>query len=352
MAIDTMLKKRKVKIDSKMRQFLPKELNLAQMEKICGKAKYEYDLKSAKQSIHMPIWELLDRGGKRWRPALFLIIAKAFGAKEEKLLDLSIIPEIVHNGTLMIDDIEDNSDLRRGKSAIHKIHGNDIAINAGTAMYYLPLIALKQHKSDFSPKTINAAYEIYAQEMINLAYGQGFDIYWHKGGKTDVTEGMYLQMCAFKTGTLARMAAKLGALFAGANQKQIDLAGEFAESIGIAFQIQDDILNLVGTKEYGKEIGGDISEGKRTLIIIRAFSKLAPNQGRRLIEILNSHTKNQLIIGEAISLIRGTDALEYCSNRARKLVKDAWKKFSFVLKDSPAKAELKEFADYLIERDV
>ncbi len=283
---------------------------------------------------------------------MFLLVAEAYGANPKKLLPLSIIPEIIHNGTLIADDVEDNSDLRRGKPAIHKIYGVDLAINASNAMYFLPLKVLMENKNNFPPKTLNSAYNIYLQEMINLSYGQAFDILWHKGKFAEISEEDYLQMVAFKTGTLARMAAKLGALFANASQKNINLAGEFAESIGIAFQIQDDMLNLTASAEYGKEIGGDISEGKRTLIVLRALKKANKKDAQRLLQILNSHTKNQLAIGEAISIIRGTDALEYSKEKARNLVMKAWTKFSKSLPESKAKKQLKEFADYLIEREV
>ncbi|MEK6953837.1 MAG: polyprenyl synthetase family protein [Candidatus Micrarchaeota archaeon] len=352
MALENNLKKTRKIIDRQILYFFPPKADKKNLLRILGKARYSYDEKSAGLALNEPIWDLLGRGGKRWRPALMLLCGEAFGANPKKLLPYSIIPEIIHNGTLMVDDVEDNSDLRRGKLTIHKIYGGDIAINAGNAMYYLPLKILLENPSKFSPKIINSAYSIYVQEMINLSYGQGFDILWHRGTNADISEDGYLQMCAFKTGTLARMAAKLGALFAGASQKNIELAGEFAESIGIAFQIQDDILNLTASEGYGKEIGGDISEGKRTLIVLRALKQLNPNQRQRLLFILNSHTKNQLIIGEAISLIRGTDALEYSGGKAKELVLNAWEKFSKVLPNSKAKKQLKEFADYLIERKI
>ncbi len=352
MPIESLLSQKRKSVDKEIENYFPKNPTESDLRKICGIPRYAYDLPSAKAALHTPIWELLDRGGKRWRPALFLMVAQAFGKKSQTLLELSIIPEVIHNGTLMADDIEDNSDFRSGKPTIHKIYGEDIAINASSAMYYLPLLALFKNKSKFPKSTVILAYEIYSQEMINLAYGQSFDILWHKGKNANVTEDQYLQMCAFKTGTLARMAAKLGAVFAGASEKNVALAGRFAEAIGVAFQIQDDILNLTAKEDYGKEIGGDISEGKRSLIIIRALSKLDSIKRKRLLEILDSHTKDNFKIGEAISLIRGTDALEYSSKRASKIVSEAWAEFSKVLKPTIAKKQLEQFAKYLIERKV
>ncbi len=352
MDLEKYLKTTKNQVDYEISKHLPRFPTAKQLDAICGGVRYSIDPRAAREAVHGPIWDLLDRGGKRWRPALFLLTAEAFGANPKKLLDLAIIPEIVHNGTLLIDDVEDSSDIRRGKPAIHRIYGTDIAINAGNAMYYLPLVPLLRNTKRYRPETLNSAFEIYMQEMVNLSYGQGMDILWHKGKLADISEEDYLQMCAFKTGTIARMAAKMGALFGGANDKQIDLAGEFAASIGIAFQIQDDILNLTATEEYGKEIGGDISEGKRTLIVLRALKQLAPDKKHRLLELLNSHTKDQLKIAEAISIIKGTDAIVYSKERAAELVLNAWLKFSPALKDSAAKLLLKEFADYLVERRI
>ncbi len=352
MDIRKVLAKNAPAIDTAIEGYIPKKLTLASLEKAAGKARYAYSVESAQAAVNTPIWELLGRGGKRWRPTLFLLIAQAFGAKPKPLLDLAMVAEVVHNGTLMVDDVEDNSDLRRGLPCIHKIHGVDVAVNAGNAMYFLPLLAFMRHRGQFSEKTMLAAYEIYAQEMINLSYGQGFDIWWHRGNEPHVTEAQYLQMCAFKTGTLSRMAAKLGALFAGASEKDIALAGQFAEAIGIAFQIQDDILNLVADElEYGKEIGGDITEGKRTLMTIHALSHAPAVEKARLLSLLESHPKDQPRIREAIRILESNGSIDYARAYAKKLVTEAWKNFAPELKEGEAKESLQSFADYLIERD-
>ena len=345
------LKEKKPLIDRAIAKYIPRRLSKKSMILACGKARFGYDLKSATASINKPIWDLLDRGGKRWRPALFLLFVEAMGKNQRAFVDYSIIPELVHNGSLMVDDIEDCSDLRRGKPCTHHLFGIDVAINAGNALYYLPLITLIQSK--FSPRIRSLAYEAYIQEMINLSYGQGLDIHWHRGGSPKVTEKQYLQMCAFKTGTLARLSAKLGVILPGGSVKKAKVAGEFAEAIGVAFQIQDDVLNLVGDeKVYGKETGGDISEGKRTLMVIHSLNHLPKNKAKKLLSILNSHTKSRSKIREAISLIKSTNSINYAQKIARSLVSRAWKKLDSSFSRSPAKSKLKAFADYLIERDV
>ncbi len=353
MDIKKLLESRRKEIDEKIREYIPEKLDEATLEKTCGKPRYAYDVETASKAVNEPIWNLLSRGGKRWRPVLFLLTNEAFGGKQENVMDFVVIPEVVHEGTLIVDDCEDSSELRRGKPCIHKIYGIDVAINAGNAMYYLPLLSLMKNRDKFPKEVMLSAYEIYSQEMINLSYGQAMDIWWHKGKKYNVSEDEYLQMCAYKTGTLARMSAKLGALFAGASGEQIEKVGKFAESIGVAFQIQDDILNLVG-EEFGKGkgVGEDIHEGKRTLIVIHCLEHAGERDAGRLREILLMHTNDETLIREAIDLVKKTSSIEYCKKKAADIVREAWKELEPLLKKSDAKEALKAFADYLVQRKI
>ncbi len=269
----------------------------------------------------------------------------------EELAPIAASAEMIHNGTLMVDDIEDDSELRRGKSCIHKTYGVDVAINAGNAMYFLALQSFLRGK--YPKDRILKGYEAYAVEMIRISYGQAMDIYWHRGKSQNVTEGQYLQMCAFKTGTLARLAAKWGAIFGGGSDEQIDAAGRLAESIGVAFQIQDDILNIAGDEaKYGKEIGGDITEGKRTLMTIYAMEKASKEDSKLLVSILLEHTRDQKKIGKAISIIKGTGAVERANASAKEIVKSAWKEFDKLYPKSKSKDELKMLADFVVERSM
>ncbi|MFH0836018.1 MAG: polyprenyl synthetase family protein [Candidatus Micrarchaeota archaeon] len=353
--IKSILARRKPEIDAVIERYIPRKNTKESIEFVYGKPRFKYDLETATRSINDLVWDFLDRGGKRWRPALFLMTAEAIGGKKalEKVKEFVLVPELVHNGTIIVDDIEDNSDMRRGKPCLHKIYGVDLAVNAGNAIYFIPLLAFKKNKDKFEAETLVKAYEIYAQEMINVSLGQGFDIYWHKGLKENVSEDEYLQMCAYKTGTLARMSAKLGALLAGGTDAQIEAAGRYAEVIGVAFQIQDDLLNLIGEEDkYGKEIGGDISEGKRTLMVIHTLNKATAEDAKKLKEILNSHTKEQSKINEAIEILKKYDSLDYAKEKARVMVKEAWSEVDKTFPESEAKQQLHAFAVYLVEREL
>jgi geranylgeranyl pyrophosphate synthase len=350
------LKKTKPEIDQIIEKYLPKKIDSEWLEFTFGKPRYEYNSDAAQKSLVDPIWDFLDRGGKRWRPILFLLVAEAVGGDTEKLKDFVVIPEIVHNGTIMIDDVEDSGELRRGKPCTHKIFGEDIAINTGNFMYYFPLLILLKNKDRFSEGITLKVYEIYLQEMLNLGFGQSADIYWHKGKVSGIKEEEYLQMCAYKTGCLARMAAKLGVVLSGGDDKLTEKIGKVAEAIGVAFQIQDDILDITLTgkerEKFGKVFGNDIKEGKRTLMVIHTLKKATPEDKKRLLEILNKHTDDLEERKEAILIIEKYGAVEYAKRRAKEILEEAWKEAEPLLKESKAKNLLKQFVYYLIERKV
>ena len=352
--IKKLLEEKKELIDKTIEKWVPRKITEDWLKLICGEARYEFDAEIIQKTIIDPFWDFLDRGGKRWRPYLFLLITEALGANAEKYIDLVVIPEIVHNGSIVIDDIEDNSELRRGKPCLHKIFGIDVAINVGNWMYFFPLIPLYKNKDKFDDKTFAKILEVYIQEMNNIHFGQAMDIGWHKGWGKDITIEKYLQMCAFKTGTLARMSAKIAAIVAGASDEVVEKLGRFAESIGIAFQIQDDILNI-SESELAKKKGGvgeDITEGKRTLMVIYTLQNAKKEDAERLEEILNMHTRDEKLIKEAIEIMKKYNAIEFAKKFAKELVKKTWEEVDKILPESEAKQKLKAFAQFLIERDV
>ena len=161
-------------------------------------------------------------------------------------------------------------------------------------------------------------------------------------------------MCAYKTGTLARMAAKMAAVLADADEELVEKLGCFAESIGVAFQMQDDILDLT-SEEFAEKKGGygqDITEGKRTLIVIHTLKVAEKEDRERLIEILNMHTSDQKLRNEAIAIMRKYGSIEYAKKFARKIVQESWREVEKLLPASEAKEKLNAFAKFLIERKI
>jgi geranylgeranyl diphosphate synthase, type I len=342
-------------IDKAIEKYIPRKFGRDAVLFNVNPPMYSYTLEPLNKAIAEPIWDMLNRGGKRWRPALFLLICESLGEKSDYCLDFAIIPEVIHNGTLVIDDIEDSSELRRGKPCTYKIFQTDIAVNAGNAMYYLPLLPLMTQREKLSAEIQRDIYEVYVQEMINLSMGQAMDIAWHRGiaNADELGEGDYLQMCAYKTGTLARMAAKMAAVLSGANRPLVEKLGRFAETIGVAFQMQDDILDLTG-EEFAKKKGGvgqDITEGKRSLIVIYTLKKANSADKKRLIEILNMHTSDQKLRDEAISLTQKYNAIEYVKGTATRLIEESWNEAEKLLPTLEAKEKLKAFAEFLIKRN-
>jgi len=350
--IDSYLQGKKELIDSVLEKYVPREFKKKDLKNLLGKEKYSFDINSADKAISEPVWDFLDRGGKRWRPALFLLLTEALRGDINKVLDFVALIELVHNGTIIIDDIEDNSSIRRGKPCLHKIYGADIAINAGNALYFIPLRVIMN--SDFNVSIKEKAFEIYSQEMINLHFGQSMDIFWHKGKKKEITEKQYLQMVSLKTGTLARLSARLAALLSGKDEDTQEILGKMTETIGIGFQIQDDILDMTAKEreKFGKAFGNDITEGKRSLMVIRVLEIGDEKDKKRLLKILDSHTKDKDMIKEAIGILEKYNAVNYAKNLARKMLKEAWKDAEKVLDESEAKRTLGSFMEYLIEREI
>ncbi|MBS3062686.1 MAG: polyprenyl synthetase family protein [Candidatus Diapherotrites archaeon] len=350
MDIERFLKRQAPVINRELERILPRRLSRSWVVKALGRPELAFDAETVTQAVSRPAWDLLDRGGKRWRPALLVLCCEAVGGSRKKALKFAAIPELVHNGTLIVDDVEDGSVKRRGKPAVHVKFGLDLALNAGNTLYYLPLYPLFHGSSGLNVKVKSSVYDVYCEQMLKLSFGQAMDIYWHNGKKKDVSEADYLQMCEYKTGALACMAAKLGAILGGGTAKQVKVLGRFAATAGVAFQIQDDVLNLRPSTGWGKDRGEDIVEGKRSLVFIHAVKHSPPVARRRLLTIIQAKRKSPASIREAIRLIAASGAFEYAAKRASALVKSSWAKVEKSLPASPAKETLRAFADYLIER--
>ena len=346
-------KKNSPEVEREMKNYIPRKPTKEWIESALGKTVFELDLEAYNEGVNKPIWDLLDRGGKRFRPLLVCVVSEALGGKWEDGMKLAPIVELIHNGTLMHDDVEDDSQARRGKPCIHKVYGIDTAVNTGTIMYFWPMVKILNDEFKLGKEKKMQIYDLYIRELLRVCSGQALDIAWHHGGFIP-SEAEYLNMCLSKTGVLTRFACQLGAIAGGASKEQFDALGEFGQIVGVGFQIQDDILELTEDKfKEGKgSIGGDIHEGKRTLIVIRTLQKANPEDKARLIEILDSHTLEPKLIQEAIDIIKKYDGIEYSKKRAEELVMGAWKKLDKVLPQTHAKTLLRRVAEFLVERKI
>ncbi|MCL7394304.1 MAG: polyprenyl synthetase family protein [Thaumarchaeota archaeon] len=337
-------------VNEALEKYIPRRIDEAWLNRVLGAPEYAYEVESLNKGVFEPFWDLADRGGKRWRPALMLMIYEALGGDPREIAPLAVIPEAIHNGTLAVDDVEDGSEFRRGRPCIHRIYGEDIAINMGNTMYYLPLLVLNEVAIPDEKKL--KILEEYVRMMIRLSLGQAMDIAWHRGIVKEVNESQYLQMTLFKTGALAGFAAKMAAIIADAPEERARMIQRFAELIAVAFQIQDDILNLVGDEaKYGKEIGGDITEGKRTLMVIHALRNLPADEAERLRWILDMRTGDKRLIMEAIDLMKKAGSIDYARKVSEELAMEALEALRRGLPKSESRRKLEVLAEFLIRRE-
>ena len=298
------------------------------------------------------------RGGKRFRPALVLLCCELFGGDPQNALNSAVALELFHNFALIHDDIEDESLLRRGKPTLHLQHGIALALNSGDALLGLVHETLLNNNSRLSSSLSLQIHQHLNKVMRATFEGQALDIGW-VAKRTFPDRAEYREMIARKTGWYSgRGPCQCGALIAGASEKEIETVGSFGEAIGIGFQVRDDLLNLTEKSEnkapiagaggYGKERGGDIAEGKRTLITIELLERLAEKDADRLRSILLAEREHvsESDIDWCISSAERTGALDaavdYCQKQAD-LAASALKK----LPEHSAKTLLAELVDYL-----
>ncbi len=293
------------------------------------------------------LWEFLSLGGKRFRPLLALSSSLACGGKESDALPAAAAIELFHNFTLIHDDIEDNSQMRRGKPCLHIRHGVPLALNAGDGLF---MMVWRAALSIRSPRAAQIQSTLLSSFTAVLE-GQARELGWNQRHDWDLSVDDYLGMAGGKTAALVQASCEVGALCAGAKPAQIKALSSYGHSIGIAFQIQDDILNLVGEEEkYKKEIGGDIHEGKRTLMVMHALPRLSAPNAKRLRAILDSQSAQSADINWAIQQLQSTGSIDYASDYAKKLVEDAQTQLSKLPKNS-AREELEDVAKFIIERE-
>jgi octaprenyl-diphosphate synthase len=271
--------KRLEKIEAQIRSWLPENPDSEWIKKVFNISDENINPALVK-NLSLPGWDLINRGGKRWRPLLMLLTAEAIAGERgaEAALPLTPLVEFPHTASLIHDDIEDNSDERRGKPAAHLLYGTDTAINGGSFMYFLPLACLSACGSAVLKDRVLTAW---ADHMRALHLGQAMDIAWHRDFHSLPGLDEYDSMCRLKTGCLASLAAVLGVYAGTAPARQKPAAvdswkktallaeafGNAAEQLGVGFQILDDVKNLsIGVP--GKKRGDDIVEGKKSLPVL------------------------------------------------------------------------------------
>lgn len=283
---------------------------------------------------------LVDAGGKRLRPAMLLLAAEAVGGDPAAVLPAGLSIELVHNFTLIHDDIMDNADVRRGKTAVHLLWDLSGAILAGDTLYSKSFQILGMAKAD--SKQVLAAMDMLSRTCTSICEGQWLDLEFEK--RMRVTEDEYLEMIEKKTGVLYGASAWTGGVLSGATDDELNGLEEFGRLVGMGFQIHDDVLDLTAPVEVlGKPRGGDLVEGKKTLIMIHAIEN-----GVEL-DIFGREKAAPEEIGDALERLQESGSIDYARERAKLLVENG-KEALGVLGESEAKTLLLELADYMIRR--
>ncbi|HNQ52746.1 polyprenyl synthetase family protein [Methanothrix soehngenii] len=283
---------------------------------------------------------LVDSGGKRLRPSMLLLAAEAAGGEALALAPAAVSIELVHNFTLIHDDIMDNADVRRGRPAVHKIWGQSGAILAGDTLYSKAFQVLGMTAA--SPERILGAMNMLSRTCTAICEGQWLDMEFES--KDRVTENEYMEMIEKKTGVLYGASAGMGALLAGAPLEVVRALDEFGRLTGMGFQLQDDVIDLLTPEEVsGKRQGGDLIEGKKTLIMIHAFANDV------VVPVFSKKDASAEEIFRSISILEGSGSIEYARSRAEEMVAQG-KRALDVLPPSSAKETLLELADYMIRR--
>ncbi|MBO5152343.1 MAG: polyprenyl synthetase family protein [Methanobrevibacter sp.] len=291
---------------------------------------------------------LTKAGGKMLRPSLSLITAEAVGGQKESALKAGSAIELIHTFSLIHDDIMDQDDMRRGMPSVHKVWGDDVAILAGDTLFSKAFETIINSNQELaSPAQINHALSTVADACVKICEGQALDMGFED--RFDVTENEYMEMIFKKTGALIAAATKVGAIMGGASDEVIDAMYEYGRLIGLAFQIQDDYLDIASDEEtLGKPIGSDIGKGKMTIIAINGLAS-AGEDSEKLLEILKDTDNSQEDIDLAIEILTKCGAIDYARNLALDSVSQA-KEVLEILPDSSSKQVLADIADYVLER--
>ena len=285
-------------------------------------------------------------GGKRLRPLLATIASEAVGGKEGAAMPFGVALEMVHNFTLVHDDVMDEDDTRRGIKTVHAAFGVPEAILSGDALFARAFEVVLDSEVDDSE--LVKLVDILARSVRLLAEGQQMDMDF-EDAKT-VTSDQYMKMIEQKTAVLYSAAAQGGAIAGGASDKQETALAEYGRLMGLGFQIWDDVLDLRSDQEtFGKPVLNDIRNGKKTLIVVQALEDLSGSERSEFLSILGKKDATNQQLERARDILDDVGAIDHATKVADGLIAEAKERLG-VLKDSPHKKTLTAFADYMVKR--
>ena len=303
-----------------------------------------YDRKPS--SLYDPIRYVLSLGGKRIRPVLMLLSYNLFKDNPESILMPACALETYHNYTWLHDDLMDNAKLRRGHQTVHCKWDANTAILSGDSMLVLAYQRMAQCDTEKMPEVL----QLFTETALEIGEGQQYDMDFEH--RNDVREDEYIEMIRLKTSVLLACATKIGAILAGASTKDADLLYKFGERMGLAFQLQDDFLDVYGdTSVFGKAIGGDIVSNKKTFMLINAFNHANDSQREELKHWINAKTFDANEKIAAVTRIYNEIGIDRMAMERIKVYFDESRKYlAAVGVSDERKAELSAYTEKMMKR--
>ncbi len=296
------------------------------------------------RDLYDPLRYFFTLGGKRLRPLLLLMSHKAFGGDPAKVIGPALAMEIFHNFTLIHDDIMDEAPIRRGQATVHEKWSPNVGILSGDAL----MVKAYQELGKAEPKHLPAVLEIFNATALWICEGQQFDMDYEQ--RKDVTIPEYLRMIRLKTSVLLGSSLKIGAILANADMGSAEQIRHFGECIGMAFQLQDDLLDAFGDhRKVGKQTGGDIVANKKTYLLIRALEKAEADQKKELEDLLTSNPVDK--VQQVIQLYHALNIREETCKVIDQYHKEGLKYLEALPLTNNRKAPLLAFAKKLLVRE-
>lgn len=298
-------------------------------------------------ALYEPIGYILSLGGKRLRPALLLMACDLFGGDAEAAISPALAIEVFHNFTLMHDDIMDNAPLRRGRATVHERWNKNVGILSGDVM----LVESYKLMMQVQESLLRPVLDIFNTTAVGVCEGQQLDMEFEERNNVGIAE--YLNMIRLKTAVLLGGALKIGALIGGADNKDAELLCSFGEHLGIAFQLQDDILDVYGDPEkFGKQVGGDIISNKKTYLLLKAFELANEQQTKNLSDwIALEQFDNTEKVTAVTAIYDAVEVRQYAENEMQAHTEKAFESLDAICLPDDRKKYLRDFADGLLVRE-
>ena len=307
----------------------------------------QYETKEPK-NLYDPIHYILGLGGKRMRPVLTLMSAEVFDADYKKALPAALAVEVFHNFSLIHDDIMDDAPLRRGNVTVHEKWDINTGILSGDAM----LILAYQYFEKYEPAIFRELAKLFSKTALEVCEGQQWDVDFET--RTDVSIPEYLKMIQYKTAVLVAAAMKMGAIIAETSQENANLIYDFGLNLGLAFQLQDDYLDAFGNPEtFGKQVGGDIIENKKTYLYLKALEFASRDQAQQLVDLFAIQPEDSSDkIAAVKEIFVASGAAQETKNAIQDFTFKAFDTLQNISIDNDKKEMLRTFGENLMGRKV